>query len=336
MKITVTKENKIFLYFLILIICPVAYNKLGYKFAWNNLEILSIGFLLLNFIMFVYLFASVVMICAMRHVFSGVLDSPASYRKYLLGKIGYYSSSIVPSLIVFLVFLSIWIWNRDEFWDMLWMNSIWRISLIALMLSILTYLIEKNKSWALFDFGTQRVEVVKEVIKEVERIVEIPVLLNEVSGLPKKIALNEMYTYLVHEAGVGPIISGKMIRFFDIVAVKTTSGVRHIIFSDGTVERCDHILSMLEELNIKSWMIKISDGYMINMLLVNFPNFKKGRQLQLHTETMQGLLRNMLLADILLMLTMGVSIKDRYIQEFLKSKNSLTHVGWDTWVPYKK
>lgn len=355
-KISATKWNKIFLYFLILLVFPIVYNKLGYRFAWNNLEIWSSGFLLLSIIMSVYLLASVVMICAMCRVFAAALDTAVSNRKYLLGKIAYYVSSIVPSMIVLLIFLSIWLWHRVEFWDMLWMNSIWRVSLICLVLSGLTYLIARNRAWALFFLEKEIVEVIKEVIveqevikevivkqevikeviKEVEKIVEVSVTTHDESGLPIKIALNEMYPYLVHVAGVGPIIMNKMIRFFDIVAIRTGSGVRHIILSDGTIERCDQILLILEELNLRGWMVKVSDSYMFNMLLVDFPDYKDGKQLKLHTETIEGLLRNMTQKELLLLLPRGAGIKDRYILEFLKSKNSLTHVGWDTWVPVKK
>ncbi|WP_400261418.1 hypothetical protein ACFX5U_16055 [Sphingobacterium sp. SG20118] len=365
-EIAVTKRNRIFLYFLILLVFPIVYNKLGYKLTWNNLEMLSFGFLMLCLIMSVYLFGCVVMICAMRRVFAGALDAPVSKWKGILGKFGYFVSAIVPSIFVLLAFLSIWIWHREEFWDMLWMNSIWRVSFICLVLVGLSLLIAKNRAWALFFLEKEIVEVIKEVIveqevikevivkeevikeviverevikeviKEVEKVVEVPVATHDASGLPNKIALNEMYSYLVHVAGVGPKILNKLIRFFDIVAIRTGSGVRHVIFSDGTVVRCDQILSVFEALNLDGWMVKISDSYMVNMLLVDFPDFKDGKQLKLHMETMEGLLRNMKLADIQLMLVRGAGIKDKYILEFLKTKNSLTHVGWDTWVPFKK
>lgn len=330
------------LYFLILLVFPLVYNKLGYRFTWNNLEIWSLGFLLLSFIMSVYLFGSVVMICAMRSVFADALDATVSSRKYLVGKIAYYVSSIVPSMIVLLIFLSIWIWHRTEFWDMLWMNSIWRVSIIFVVISGLTCLIAKNRVWALFFFEKEIVEVIKEVIveheviKEVEKIVEVPVATHDALGLPHKIALNEMYTYLVHVAGVGPIIMNKRIRFFDIVAIRTGSGVRHVILSDGTIERFDQILLILEDLNLRGWMVKVSDSYMFNMLLVDFPDYKDGKQLKLHTETIEGLLRNITQTELLLMLTRGAGIKDRHILDFLKSKNSLSHVGWDTWIPISK
>ena len=327
------------------LILYVFYNKLGYKFTWNNYEIWSWCFLLLCFIKSSYLLASLVMIAGMRYIFSDLLEMPVSRWKRLLGKIGYYMSSVVPSIIIFILFTPKWIWHRNEFWDLLWMHSIWRVTIIIAVLTILAYIIEKNRSWGLLYREREIVEVIKEVvikqeiIKEVlvEKVVEVPVETHDAAGLPKKIALNEMYTYLLHVAGVGPLfLDMYMIRFFDLVAIKTESKSHHVIFSDGTMVRCDAIMRVLEGINMRHWMVKISDSYMVNMFLVDFPHYKKGRLLLLQTESIEGLKRKMATADIVLMLTMGAGITDRYIKEFWSTRNSLTHMGWDEWVPIRK
>lgn len=335
LKMTRIERNKIVLYVLILILVPLVFNKLGYQFTWNTQEIWSTKFLLLWTIVSIYLFASLFMISVVRNIFAKYLENPSSNWSGLIGKVGYYISSIVPALFILLVFTAAWIWHRDDFWNMLLLFSIWKASLIGIVLGCVAYLVERNRRWSLFYLKKDVVEVVKEVF--IEKVIEVPVQTHDASGLPKKIALNEMYTYLLHISGVGPLFLDMcMIRFFDLVAIKTKSKVYHVIFSDGTMVRCDHIMNMLATLDLKHWMVKISDSYMINMLLVDFPYYKFGRSLLLHKESIEGLGRKMALADITLMLTMGAGITDRYIKEFWNRRNSLTHVGWDTWVPIRK
>lgn len=332
---TSIKRNKIFLYVLILIIVPIVFNKLGYQFSWNSNAIWSTKFFLLSFIVSIYLFTSLIIVGGMRYVFAERLENSMADWSGLTAKMAYYICSVVPSLFVLLVFTSAWIWHREDFWNMLLLFSIYKASIICLVLVWMAYLIKYNTAWALFYPKKNVVEVVKEVL--IEKFVEVPVQTHDASGLPAKIALNEMYTYLVHVAGIGPLFLDMwMVRFFDLVAIKTESKSYHIIFSDGSMVRCDHIMKVLATLDLKHWMVKISDRYMVNMLLVDFPHYKAGRSLLLHNESLEGLARKMAKSDITLMLTMGAGITDRYIKEFWSKRNSLTHVGWDTWVPIRK
>ncbi|NJI71967.1 hypothetical protein HCX49_01990 [Sphingobacterium kitahiroshimense] len=356
-KISSNKRNKISLYFLILFVFPVFYNKLGYKLTWNRLVIWSMGFLLLFLIMFVYLLVSLVYISYVRHTFRKNLGGETMQPNILAVKFLYYCCAVVPLLLLFVGFTSIWIWDRPEFWDMLWMNMIWRISILALILLAITYLFDKYSDLAVPIFQKETVEVIREVkvkeevIREVEVIIkeevvkeiyvekapQTPFSVSETSILPKKIALTEMYTYLVHVAGVGPLYKDLwMIRFFDIVGIKTQNRQRHVIFSDGSMVLCNDILKILEAAGLRHWLVKISDNYMINTILVDFPYYKKGSQLILHLESMNGLRRKMSAEDIASMLTFGKGISDKNIKALWERRNTLVHDGWDKWIPIRK
>lgn len=357
LKISASKKNRTIFYICVFIVFPVVYNKLGYRLIWNNLEVWSMGFVWLYLIMSVYLFVSIVYISYVCYCFGKRLENDIVQRNIHLKKLMYYGCAVAPVLLVFIAFTSLWIWDRDEFWDILWMNMIWRISLLTLVMLGIAYLFDKDSAWAIRVYKREIVEVVKEVtvkeevVKEViikhEVIKEIyvetrtqiptPATHDDGSRLPQKIALNEMYTYLVHVAGIGPLYKDLwMIRFFDIVGVKTQHRQRHVIFSDGSVVLCNHIMRALEEQGLQHWLVKISDNYMINMLLVDFPYYKKGSQLILHTESMIGLQRKMRPEDIYMMLTFGKGISDKKIKVFWENRNSLVHEGWDTWIPIRK
>lgn len=358
-KIYSLKRNKISLYFLILFVFPVLYNKLGYKLTWNRLDIWSMGFLLLFLIMFVYLLVGLVYISYVRHTFRKNLNGETMQPNILAVTFLYYCCAVVPLLLLFVGFTSIWIWDRPEFWDMLWMNIIWRISILALVLLGIAYLFDKDSDLAVPIFQKETVEVIREVkvkeevIREVEVIIKkevvreiyvekapqtaLPITVGEASILPKKIALTEMYTYLVHVAGVGPLYMDlSMIRFFDIVGIKTQNRQRHIIFSDGSMVLCNDILKILEAARLRHWLVKISDNYMINTILVDFPYYKKGSQLILHLESMNGLRRKMSAEDITSMLTFGKGISDKNIKALWERRNTLVHDGWDSWIPIRK
>ncbi|MEN5059084.1 hypothetical protein, partial [Sphingobacterium kitahiroshimense] len=352
-KIFSAKGNKISLYFLILFVFPVFYNKLGYKMTWNKLDLWSMGFLLLFLIMFVYLLVGMIYISYVRHAFRKSLERTMKQRNIVAVKFLYYGCAVVPLLLLFISFTSIWIWDRPEFWDMLWMNMIWRISILAMVLLVIAYLFDQYSDLAVPISQKETVEVIREVkvkeevIREVEVIIReevvkeiyvekalqtaLPATVGDAPILPEKIALSEMYTYLVHVAGVGPLYRDLwMIRFFDIVAIKTQNRQRHAIFSDGSMVLCNDILKILEAAGLRHWLVKISDNYVINTILVDFPYYKKGPQLLLHAESMAGLRRKMSAEEIALMLTFGKGISDKNIKALWERRNTLVHDGWDS------
>ncbi|AIM37007.1 hypothetical protein KO02_10105 [Sphingobacterium sp. ML3W] len=324
-------RQKQILYFTILFVFPIFFNLMGYDFKWNEIKILSAPFLLLSMAMLFIMLVAVVWISYVRHYFGDSLKEHGNFEKQWRIRVAYYSAALLPFLVFFTVLLLIWIWRYDRFWDIWKMYAIWRYPQLIVVLGIFSYVLIKNSTWALAILkGPSTVD--RAVAEDKQAHAEEKVL-PQVS-----LQLNELYDHILNVLGatIGPIYRDMIyVRFFDIVGILTRKSGYQLILSDGSMIDCPNILKKIIDLHLGHWMVKISDNYTINMLLVDWPDYSKGLQLIMKEPTLDGLREKLSEAEIEKMFKIGTGIRTREIKNFLEKKEQLTLQGWDTWVPLR-
>ncbi|MNR40551.1 hypothetical protein D3C85_1588490 [compost metagenome] len=66
---------------------------------------------------------------------------------------------------------------------------------------------------------------------------------------------------------------------------------------------------------------------------VCFMDYKNGQFVKIQSQTMQALSTNLTKSEVLKICTLGSKVKNKYIEEFLKSRFELRYRGWNACVP---
>lgn len=127
------------------------------------------------------------------------------------------------------------------------------------------------------------------------------------------------------------------IRFFDIVLVRLRSKGGDIYLIDGTCIPCCDIQKTLRDLGLFYWMVRIHKSVLVNMMHVNYDQYRDGGYLVLQSGTMARMTeRRLKRRDILILLKFGSNIGTSCVDRFIANRASLTYEVWDTFVPVKR
>lgn len=217
--------------------------------------------------------------------------------------------------------------------------SYYGVFIAVMVLSYVAYVfIKGDLLWS-----KQEVKVItleKEVIKEVEVIIEKPVIETIIAPtvLDAYIPIHVLHSVLYHYGGVGPILDDNGFpRMFDVPFYYSSAEVQEVILVNGQTVHAPLFMKELEKRGLDKWFLKINSNYSINMMLVYFPILETTTRLTLQSEIFASLRQRLSQLDIEKLLLLSKYMrKNKKLKDFLDNMNNLRHQGWDDFIPLTK
>jgi hypothetical protein len=169
-------------------------------------------------------------------------------------------------------------------------------------------------------------QLFKEVLEEAE---------NERDGLDN-ILLENLYAslYAKSPTRLEPSFNDlKSVILFHIFAIESHSNHAVVILTDGMRIDCPKIIGTLKNKGFLKWLVKVNKAHYINMMHVCFMDYRTGGYIKIQSQTLQALRENLTQNEVLKICAQGSKVKNKYIEEFLKSRFDLSYEGWNTFVP---
>ncbi|PTX11847.1 hypothetical protein [Sphingobacterium faecium] len=170
-------------------------------------------------------------------------------------------------------------------------------------------------------------EIVKEAIEEWQ---------SERDDLPDEVLLENLYASLYAKSPTKLMPSFNelgAVVLFHIFAIESHTKHAVVILTDGTRIDSPKILETLKNLGLLIWLVKVNKNHYINMMHVCFMDYKNGQFVKIQSQTIQALSTNLTKSEVLKICTLGSKVKNKYIEEFLKSRFELRYRGWNACVP---